>query len=98
VDLLVAVTATVKPAWIVGVWRARPVSEWWLEDQAKPDGRRSAGESWNDPLRQLGGRVAKGWVVAVDSPDSDVNGWQGLEFDWQGYRPQNVGWSKDLRT
>lgn len=98
VDLLVAVIAKVRPARIIGVWRARPVSEWWLEDQANPDGQRLTGEAWNDSLPQLGGRIAKGWVVAVDSPDSDVNGWQGLEFDWQGYRPQKIGWSRDLRT
>lgn len=97
VDLLIAITANVKPARVVGAWRALPVSEWWLEDQSTPSSRRRTGEPWNDPLSPLGGRVAKGWVAAVESPDSDVNGWQGLEFDWQGYHPQNVGWSNDIR-
>jgi len=98
VHLLVAVTAHVKPARVIGVWRTRPIDEWWFEDQRHPEPGRTTGEPWNDPLAAQDGHHAKGWVVTVESPDPDVNEWQGLEFDWEDYQPQGVGWSTDLRA
>lgn len=97
VRLLVAVTAHVKPARVIGVWRTRPIDQWWYEDQNHHDLTRSTGESWNDPIPAQDGHHAKGWVVTVESTDADVNHWQGLEFDWEGYQPQYVGWSRDLQ-
>lgn len=96
VQLLVAITAHVKPARVIGVWRTRPVDQWWYEDQHDPDMSRNTGEPQNDPLPAPDGHLAKGWVVTVETTDPDVNQWQGLEFDWEGYAPQRVGWSIDL--
>jgi hypothetical protein len=97
VQLLVAVTAHVKPSRVIGAWRTHPVTNWWFEDQSQPEESRLAHEPWNGPLPADGEHRAKKWVVTVESPDPTVNGWQGLEFDWEGYAPQNIGWSKDLR-
>lgn len=96
IKFLVAVTAHVKPARIIGVWETRPVSDWWFEDQSSPQEARCTDEPWNNAAPSYG-TPAKGWVVTVVSPSPDVNGWQGMEFDWEGYNPQNIGYSVDLR-
>jgi len=98
VRLLVAVTAGVKPARVIGVWETQPVDQWWLEDLRNPVEARNGLELWNGPHTPIGDDRPKGWVATVKSTDPDFNQWQGLEFDWEGYPPQRVGWSHDLRN
>lgn len=39
------------------------------------------------------------WEVTLPSPsDGNVGGYVGAEFDWEGYSPQLVGYSADVRT
>ena len=97
VHLLIAVTAGVRPARVIGVWRTRPVDEWWYEVQGNPGPRHSSEKQWNDALVPTDESRDEGWVVAVESDNPDENSWQGLEFDWEGYHPQLIGWSRDLR-
>ena len=96
IRLLIAVTAHVKPARVVGVWETRPTSDWWYEDQLSPENSRIGDRPWNNAV-PLTDTPAKGWVATLISDDPDVNNWQGMEFDWEGYNPQNIGYSKDLR-
>lgn len=102
IDYLVAVTAGVKPApRVVGVWRTKPVSEWWMENQqGYADGEpiRQTGERWNDSLISVDGVFHQGWVATVHDPSPDVRGMRGKVFKWEGYAPQNVGFSDDLRA
>lgn len=94
---LVAVTSGVKPSRVIGVWETNPVSDWWREKQGEPQPREFDGDPWNGPLAESLDLKVDRWVATVRSTDSDINNWQGLEFDWEGYRPQNVGWSNDIR-
>lgn len=97
VRFLIAVTAHVKPARVIGVWKTKPVDDWWWEDQSNPESSRTIGEKWNISVDPYSETLGKGWVVTVESPNPDVNEWQGLEFDWENYKPQRLGYSADLR-
>jgi len=54
-------------------------------------------EPWNSAAPSYGTDVEKGWVVTLESLDPNVNDWQGLEFDWETYAPQVIGFSRDVR-
>jgi hypothetical protein len=95
---LVAVTAHVKPARVIGVWNTHPVAQWWYENLSAPVAGTNTAEPWNGPHEPVGEDRPKGWVATVQSTNPDVNMWQGLEFDWEGYAPQRIGWSRDLRS
>lgn len=97
VELLIAVSSQTKPSRVIGVWRTRPVSDWWYEDQARPEMSEERAEPWNSAAPVYGTDAAKGWVVTLESLDSNVNDWQGLEFDWETYAPQGIGFSRDIR-
>lgn len=96
IKYLIAVTAHVKPPRVIGVWETRPVEDWWYEDQASPEKSRTTDDPWNNgaPQYDVNG---SGWVATVTSSFPDVNEWQGLRFEWEGYKPQNVGYSPDLK-
>ena len=96
IKYLIAITAHVKPSRIIGIWETNPVSDWWYEDQSAPEKSRQTSEEWNSavPMYEV---PAKGWVATLKSAFADVHGWQGREFDWEGYKPQNVGFSADIK-
>jgi hypothetical protein len=96
IKYLIAVTAHVKPPRVIGVWETRPVADWWYEDQSAPEKSRISDDPWNSaaPAYDING---SGWVATVMSSSPNINQWQGLEFDWEGYKPQNVGYSPDIR-
>lgn len=99
VQLLVAVTAGTKPPRVVGAWEAAPVSDWWYEDQAHPERSPQGVEIWNGAAPLYDEQAHSGWVVSLRSSNPDMNGWQGLELDWEDYRLTGaVGYSADLRA
>ena len=84
IRLLVAVTAGVKPARIIGAWETRPTTDWWYEDQGNQLQSsvtlpREEDHIWNRsaPLYEL---PAKGWVVTLESSNPDVNDLQGKKL------------------
>jgi hypothetical protein len=98
IKYLVAVTAGVKPPRVIGAWTTNPVSDWWLEDQKNPHTLQNRTEVWNSAAPLYEDVRAKGWVATVESTNPNVNDWQGLEFDWEGYLPQSIGYSADIRN
>jgi len=103
VQLLVAITARVKPTRVIGAWETHSVTEWWRERIVDNQGRelltrKWANEPWNGPDPYCTASEKRDWVVAVKSTNSDQRGYKGLRFEWGGYSPQGIGWSKDLRT
>lgn len=98
IKYLVAVTAGVKPPRVIGVWNTNPVSDWWYEDQNEQLSSHKRVEQWNSTAPLYEDVRAKGWVATVVSANPNINNWQGLEFDWEGYLPQNIGYSADVRN
>jgi hypothetical protein len=97
IKYLVAITSAVKPPRVIGVWKTHPTSDWWLEDQSNPHTLQNRTEDWNSSAPLYEDVRANGWVATVESTNPNVNDWQGLEFDWEGYNPQRLGYSVDIR-